>query len=109
MDMYLREQTARSARFELPVPVKFRAVGESAWHSGVVKNISGSGALIVGADQVAVGAELEVWLLMREVRSDIANVVCPSIVVRCEQQPEQQDAGFSAAMKFRKFEFRPNS
>ena len=109
MDMYLqREHTERSARFELAVPVKFRTRGETAWHDAVVKNISGSGALIVGTDQVPIGAEVEVWLLMREVRSDIANVVCPSIVVRCEQEPEEK-AAYGAAMKFRKFEFRPDS
>jgi hypothetical protein len=98
----------RSERFDLPLPVRFRARGESAWHDGVVKNISGSGALIVGSDEVPIGAELEVWLLMREYRSDVANVVCPSVVVRCDQQPDEETA-FTSAMKFRKFEFRPDS
>jgi hypothetical protein len=110
MDMSFepRVNAGRAERFALPVPVKFRARGESEWHSGIAKNISGSGALIVGDEQLPVGAELEVWLLMREYRGDVANVVCPSVVVRCEPQPEQK-AAFSAAMKFRKFEFRPNS
>ena len=97
----------RPERFDLPVPVKFRERGQTEWHFGVVKNISASGALIEGGDRVAVGAEIEVWLLMRAYRGDLANVVCPSVVVRCEAKDEAEPL-FGSAMKFRSYKFCPS-
>lgn len=93
----------------MPVPVKFRERGQAEWHFGVVKNISASGALIEGGNRVAVGAEIEVWLMMRAYRGDLANVVCPSVVVRCEANDrDEEQPRFGSAMKFRSYRFCPS-
>lgn len=102
----MNDQVARLKRFNLPVPVKFRALGEQEWHSATAENVSASGALISGGDRLAVGAEVELWLLMRSCNSSAADIVCPSVVVRCEK-PDKTEEQVGLGIKFRRFKFRP--
>ena len=105
MSREISDQISRLNRFDLPVPVKFRASGEQEWHAALARNISASGALVIGEDRMPVGVEVEVWLLMHTCRPRVADVVCPSVVVRCEKRGVAEER-FGIAMKFQKYEFR---
>lgn len=99
------DRISRLKRFDLPVPVKFRASGEQEWHAALARNVSASGALVIGENRMPVGAEVEVWLLMHTGRDRVADVVCPSVVVRCEKRDAAEER-FGIAMKFQTYEFR---
>lgn len=101
-----KEMIDRFKRYDLNVPVKFRAPGEQHWHPAALRNVSGSGALVIGDDHLAVGAEVELWMLMRASRKGACDIVCPSVVVRCDNA-DQGQAPVGIAMKFRKYKFRP--
>jgi hypothetical protein len=43
----------RGRRFDLCLPVWYRAAGEALWHAGITENVSASGVLIRGEGPVA--------------------------------------------------------
>jgi hypothetical protein len=95
---------SRAQRFDVAVPTKLCSKGDGEWRPVLAENVSGSGALLLESQELPVGAELDVWLQMHELRPFIADIVCPSIVVRCE---ERQPAGlFRVGVKFKGYEFR---
>jgi hypothetical protein len=51
----------RAQRLLLSVPVSYRAIGDEAWQSGRVRNISESGVMFAPAD-VRVGQDIEMVL-----------------------------------------------
>ncbi len=95
---------SRAQRFDMVVPAKLRAKADREWCSVLTENVSGSGALLIDSHELAVGAELELWLQMHEVRPSIADIVCPSIVVRCE---ERQRNEFRVGVKFKSYRIQP--
>lgn len=96
----------RFQRYDLAVPVRVRASGEREWHEAALKNVSGSGALVVGEDRLAVGAKVELWMMMRASRNGSCDIVCPSVVVRRDKAEEAQTP-VGIAMKFQRYKFRP--
>lgn len=88
----------------MTVPAKFRTKAKRGWSSALTKNVSSSGALLIDAHEMPIGAELEIWLRMHELRSSIADIVCPSVVVRCE---EGQRDEFRVGVKFKSYRIRP--
>ncbi len=101
-----RDQVARLRRFDLDVPAKWRASGAQNWHEAVVKNASASGVLVLGTVKAEVGDELELWLFTHACRPGVADIVCDSVVVRCEQHAADEQP-FRIAMQFHKYQFRP--
>jgi hypothetical protein len=74
----------RPQRVSLQVPVRYRAIGEGAWHQGRTENISRTGVLIRAARVVPVGAEVDVILtvptgIMAEMAAEI---ICDGAVAR---------------------------
>lgn len=94
----------RAQRFDMAVPTKLRTSADHDWCSAVAQNVSGTGALLIDSRKLPVGAELEVWLQMHELRSSSADIVCPSVVIRCEKcQPDQ----FRVGVKFKSYRIQP--
>lgn len=74
----------RAQRFELQIPLRYRADGGGDWHTGTTRNISRSGALFQGEEWAEPLTPLEVTL---QLPSEIgvgcaAEVVCRGTVTR---------------------------
>ncbi len=95
---------SRARRFTVAVPAKVCSEAEPRGLPALTKNVSTTGALLVDSQAVPVGSELKVWLLMRNVRSSLADVVCPAVVVRCER--DEPEGAFGVGVKFKNYEFR---
>jgi hypothetical protein len=82
----LGEKT-RAQRFELHIPLRYRAGGEIDWHHGTTRNISRSGVLFQGEDWAEPRSHLEMTLrLPRENGMErAAEVVCRGTVTRSER------------------------
>jgi hypothetical protein len=79
---------ARAQRFELQIPLRYRADGEGNWHRGTTKNISRSGVLFQAEDWAEPRTRLEMTLLLpREIGVErAAEVVCRGTVTRSERR-----------------------
>jgi hypothetical protein len=77
---------ARARRFELQIPMRYRADGEGDWHTGITRNISRSGVLFQGEGWAEPRTHLEMTLLLpREIGAECAaEVVCRGMVTRSE-------------------------
>ena|ERR1051326_5246364 len=98
---------SRAQRFDVVVPTKLCSKADREWRPVLAKNVSGSGALLIESQELPIGAELQVWLEMHELRSSIADIVCPSVVVRCEEQ--EAEGFFRIGVKFKGYQFRRQS
>jgi len=80
-------EKARAQRFELQIPLRYRAGGEIDWHRGTTRNISRSGVLFQGEDWAEPRSHLELNLrLPRENGVDrAAEVACRGTVTRSER------------------------
>ena len=80
-------EKARAQRFELQIPLRYRAGGEVDWHRGTTKNISRSGVLFQGEDWAEPRSHLELNLrLPRENGVDrAAELACRGTVTRSER------------------------
>jgi len=78
---------ARAQRFELQIPLRYRAGGEIDWHRGTTRNISRSGVLFQGEDWAEPRSHLELNLrLPRENGVDrSAELACRGTVTRSER------------------------
>ncbi len=81
----------RAKRFELQVPVHYRAKGEAEWRTGRSKNISRSGVMFVAEEALPVGTELEIRIVLqgtveaepsKQPASKASPVACTGEVVR---------------------------
>jgi hypothetical protein len=79
----------RAKRFEIEVPVMYRAKGESEWRTGKSKNISRTGVMFVAEDSIPVGTELEIHIVLNgmaapqpEAEPATTPVACKGEVVR---------------------------
>jgi len=95
----LGEKT-RAQRFELQIPLRYRAESEGDWHRGTTRNISRSGVLFQGENWAEPSTPLEMTLLLpRESGVEIAaEVVCRGTVTRSERR-EIEDGGPLIAIK----------
>jgi hypothetical protein len=98
---------SRAQRFDVAVPTKLCSRADRDWRPVLAKNVSSSGALLIESRELPVGAELEVCLQMHELRSSTADIVCPSIVVRCEER--RPEGFFRVGVKFKSYQFRRQS
>ena len=88
----------RAQRFELQIPLRYRAEGEGDWHRGTTRNISRSGVLFQGEDWAEPRTSLEMTLLLpRETGVELgAEVVCRGMVTRSERRGSEGGGPFIA-------------
>ena len=87
--------------------VRFRLVGDPAWHSGKTQNVSRSGILIRAEDSLPVQAEIECCLALAvEQRSgQPPEVSCRGRVVRTVS-PSDDEPWFGSAVAIEQYDFR---
>jgi len=78
----------RAQRFELRIPLRYRADSDGGWHSGTTRNISRSGMLFHGEYWAAPSTSLELTLLLPlQIGVDrAAEVICRGKVTRSERR-----------------------
>lgn len=77
----------RAQRFELQIPVRYRADSEDTWHRGTTRNISRSGMLFHGEDWAQPSTRIELTLLLPRKMgvARAAEVMCRGTVTRSER------------------------
>lgn len=76
----------RAARFNLRIPIRYRASGDAAWGEGITENISRSGVLFRAKHLLEVGTSVDMsFVLPAEMGGEArAEVSCHGRVVRTE-------------------------
>src|SRR5437764_14685154 len=89
----------RARRLKLDIPLRYRVNKTSTWYEGIIENISQSGVLFNGPQQLPVNALIE---MVFEMPAEISgqknsNVVCQGRVMRAKDAPESEENGALAA------------
>jgi PAS domain S-box-containing protein len=71
----------RAQRFQLHLPLRYRRLGEDAWHQGETENISRSGMLFQAEETLQPTAQLEISLVLP---AEIAGLSATEVVCRGE-------------------------
>jgi hypothetical protein len=81
--------TPRARRLKLEIPMRYRVNKTSSWYEGTIENISQSGVLFLGPQQLPVNALIEMVFAMPEEISGQkdSNVVCQGRVMRIKTAP----------------------
>ena len=93
-------EKTRAQRFELQIPLRYRAGSEGDWHRGTTRNISRSGVLFQAENWAERHTPLEMTLLLPK-ESGVeraAEVVCRGTVTRSERR-EREDGGSLIAIR----------
>jgi hypothetical protein len=77
---------SRAARFDLRIPIRYRASGEAGWGEGTTENISRSGVLFRAKQLLGVGTPIDLaFALPAEISGEAhAEVTCHGRIVRHE-------------------------
>jgi PilZ domain len=96
----------RAQRFPLRIGLRFRRVGDPAWHRGEIKNISHSGILIRAEDFLPVQLEIEFRLALAVEKFDgePPAVSCRGRVVRTVS-PSDDEPWPGAAVAIEEYDF----
>ncbi len=88
----------RAKRFSLQLPLKYRPLGEQAWHTGTTENISRSGMLFRAEGIIPTNVQLEINLVLpREIAGlSAAEVVCRGEIVRSESTGSSMNPAIAA-------------
>ena len=80
----------RARRLKLDIPLRYRVNKTSTWYEGIIENISQSGVLFNGPQQLPVNALIEMVFEMPEEISGQknSNVVCQGRVMRAKDAPQ---------------------
>ena len=83
----------RARRLKLDIPLRYRVNKTSTWHEGIIENISQSGVLFNGPQQLPVNALVEMVFEMPEEISGQknSNVVCQGRVMRAKGAEQEED------------------
>jgi hypothetical protein len=83
----------RARRLKLDIPLRYRVNKTSTWYEGIIENISQSGVLFNGPQQLPVNALIEMVFEMPEEISGQknSNVVCQGRVMRFKDAPESSE------------------
>jgi hypothetical protein len=83
--------TPRARRLKLDVALRYRVNSTSTWHEGIIENLSQSGLLFRGPQQLPVNALIEMVFEMPEEISGQKNrnVVCQGRVIRSKDVQDQ--------------------
>ena len=103
--------TPRARRLKLDVALRYRVNSTSTWYEGEIENISQTGLLFHGPQQLPVNALIELVFEMPEEISGQknSNVVCQGRVMRFKDAPtaensgEQENGGLAASIVDYKF------
>ncbi len=97
----------RARRLKLDVPLRYRVNRTSTWHEGVIENLSQSGVLFHGPQQLPVNALIEMVFEMPEEISGQknSNVVCQGRVMRFKDTAESTDSSVSLAASIVDYKF----
>src|SRR2546421_478785 len=85
--------TPRARRLKLDLALRYRVNSTSTWHEGSVENLSQTGILFHGPQQLPVNALIEMVFEMPEEISGQKNrnVLCQGRVIRCKDQVEKEE------------------
>ena len=83
--------TPRARRLKLDVALRYRVNSTSTWYEGTIENLSQTGVLFHGPQQLPVNALIEMVFEMPEEISGQKNrnVLCQGRVIRCEDDPKE--------------------
>jgi PilZ domain len=95
----------RARRLSLQTPVRYRAKGLGTWHEGTVENLSQSGVLIVGLQQLPENTLVEMVFEMPEEISGQKNstVLCQGRIIRRKDARDSEFVGLAASILDYKF------
>ena len=81
----------RARRLKLDIPLRYRVNRTSTWYEGIIENISQSGVLFLGPQQLPLNALIEMVFEMPEEISGQknSNVVCQGRVMRAKESSEK--------------------
>ena len=85
----------RARRLKLDIPLRYRVNKTSTWYEGIIENISQSGVLFNGPQQLPVNALIEMVFEMPEEISGQknSNVVCQGRVMRAKARSRKRSVG----------------
>ena len=97
----------RAQRFNLNLPLKYRQVGQSAWHTGTTENISRSGLLFRAEELISPTSQLEISLVLPAEIAGLASaeVMCRGEIVRAIA-PEGRSLNPALAAKILQYRFQ---
>ena len=97
----------RARRLKLDIPLRYRVNRTSAWYEGVIENISQSGVLFVGPQQLPVNALIEIVFEMPEEISGQknSNVVCQGRVMRTKEAMQTTEGNVALAASIVDYKF----
>ena len=102
----------RARRLRLDLPVRYRGKNLSTWHEGTIQNISQSGVLLRGPQQLPVNALVEMIFEMPEQISGQknSNVLCQGRLIRIKDgvdntEATSQEDGFALAASILDYKF----
>jgi hypothetical protein len=100
---HLREKrpswVPRARRLKLDIPLRYRVNKTSTWYEGIIENISQSGVLFNGPQELPVNALIEMVFEMPEEISGQknSNVVCQGRVMRAKDPAKAEESVVLAA------------
>ncbi len=85
--------TPRARRLKLQVPLRYRVNNTSTWYEGSIENLSQTGLLFYGPQQLPVNALIEMVFEMPEEISGQKNrnVVCQGRIIRSTEKLEDKE------------------
>jgi hypothetical protein len=96
----------RARRLKLETPVRYRVKNLGTWAEGIIENISQSGVMFQGPEQIPVNALVEMVFEMPEEISGQknSNVLCQARIIRSKETKETESGlGLAAAILDYKF------
>jgi len=89
----------RARRLKLDIPLRYRVNKTSTWYEGIIENISQSGVLFQGPQELPVNALIEMVFEMPEEISGQknSNVVCQGRVMRFKESAKAEESPALAA------------
>jgi hypothetical protein len=95
----------RARRLTLQAPVRYRPKGLGTWHEGTVRNLSQSGVLLVGPQQLPENTLVEMVFEMPEEISGQKNstVLCQGRIIRRKEEGDSESVGLAATILDYKF------
>ncbi len=100
---------SRAQRFQLHLPLRYRRLGESAWHVGTTQNISRSGLLFEADETLQPNAQLEINLVLPAEIAGLTGteVVCRGEVVRTVEPQGKMNSALAARILQYHFQHGP--
>jgi len=95
----------RARRLSLQAPLRYRPKGLGTWHEGMIDNLSQSGVLLIGPQQLPLNTLVEVVFEMPEEISGQKNstVLCQGRITRRKELPDSEAVGLAASILDYKF------